>query len=146
MEYNTYGFMNAQTVTYYPLDLILYYIGREGQSISKESYTKNYKHQEQLILKLIKEFYENPKITPNKREYLKEKIIIPMVEAQYYITTEYLNQKEPFLTLDKEIMKHDELYHIPKIASKRVKFHRKTKGRLIKAMHVYDKIKGILKR
>lgn len=146
MEYNTYGFMNAQTVTYYPLDLYIYYIGREGQSISKESYTKNYKHHETVTLKLIKEFYENPKITPNKREYLKEKIIIPMVEAQYYITTEYLNQKEPFLTLDKEIMKHDELYHIPKIASKRVKFHRKTKGRLIKAMHVYDKIKGILKR
>lgn len=145
MELNTFAFINAKTVKYYPLDIYVYYIGRVGQSISRDSYTKHYKDHETVTLRLLEEFYSNKKITEIKREYLKEHIVLILTEAQYYITTEYLKDKEPFRFLDKNVKKHAEIYNHPMIATKRVKFHRKTNGNLINFMHFYDKVRGFLK-
>ena len=146
MELNTFAFINAKTIVYYPLDIYVYYIGRAGQSISRDSYTRNYKHHETVTLRILKEVYSNNKISEIKKEYLINKIIIPLVEAQYYITTEYLDDNKPFKFFDSEIAKYNDIYNAPLAVKKRTKFHRKTNGRFIKLIHVYDKINGFIKK
>ena len=146
MELNLYAIINAKTVKYYPLDLYFYYLGRQGQSMSRESYTKNYKHHEKVTLKLLQEFTTNPNIGEVKKEYLKNNMIIPMVGSQYYIETEYLDKRKPFYEFDKKMRQYSEIYNDPIIATKRIKFHRISRGYLIKLMHIRDNIIRIIRR
>lgn len=67
MELNTFAFMASKTVTYYPLQLYIYFLGREGQSVSPESF-KNYKQHEHVTLKLVKAVEENKNISKLKKE------------------------------------------------------------------------------
>ena len=82
--------MNCKTVTYYPLDIYVYYLGRVGQSISAASFKKNYKNHEHVTLRIIEDIYYKMEMSEKKKQYLKNKVIIPLINAQYYITTEHL--------------------------------------------------------
>lgn len=131
MEYNFIGYTYAKTLTYYNLDLYNYYLGRAGQSISAESFKRNYKHHETVILRLIKEYYSRcSDISDNKKEYLKNRIIIPMLTTQYDICLSYLDNRNGFIEFDNALKEYDEFYNCKEI-NNRVKKHRKTKGLLI---------------
>lgn len=145
MELNYYTFCLAETVSYYPLNLYIYYLGRPGQSVSPESYKRNYKHHEIVTLKIAKKFAENQSLSDNKKRYLKDKIIIPLVVAQYYIITEYLNYSAPFKYFDKQIKNYSDLYNHPDVAIRRVKINRATNGLLINVIRNYVKIKNFVK-
>ena len=144
MELNTYAFIYSKTITYYPLDLYLYFIGRVGQSISQASYRKNYKNHEHVTLKLIHEFYNNKAITETKKTYIMNKIIIPLVKCQYLVTTEFLNNSVGFKSFDDKLKKYPEIYN--QITGKRILMHRITKGHTIKLMHTYDSVRMRLRR
>ena len=132
MEYNLIGYMNSKTVTYYPLDIYNYYLGRPGQSISKEAYKRNILHHEKVCLRLVDEFTKNEnKLSESKKAYLKDCIIDPMCRRQYELTLELFKNKEHFVTFDKQLKKYPEFYNNIEIAAKRVKFHRSTGGNLI---------------
>ncbi len=144
MELNTYAFINAKTIMYYPLDLYVYFLGRSGQSVSQESYTKNYKNHEHVTLKLIEEYYNNKNITINKKEYILNKIILPLVKCQYMVTTEFLNNSVGFKSFDHQLKKYSEIYNM--IKGKRIKIHRITNGHLIRLIKFIDKVKQKLRR
>ena len=144
MELNTYAFINAKTIVYYPLDLYIYFIGRAGQSISQASYMKNYKHHEHVIMKLIGEYTNNKNITPLKREYIRNKIINPMVKCQYLITTEFFSNSKPFKSFDPQLKPYGEFYNI--MEGRRIKLNRLTGGKTIKLFHILDAIKRRIKR
>ena len=131
MELNTFAFMASQTVTYYPLQLYIYFLGREGQSVSPESFKKNYKQHEHVTLKLVKAVEENKNISKLKKKCLFRNIILPMVETQYFICTEYLDDNKPFLYFDECLKSYRDIYNDPFIANERVSYHRRTKGKTI---------------
>ena len=147
MELNLHVIVNSDTIKYYPLNIYSYYIGRQGQSIAKESYIKNYKNHEKVIVNLLREYKKARDIISNsKRKFLKEKIIIPMIEVQYYIVAEYMDNRNIFMDFDKKVKEYPLIYNENKIAKRRIVFHRKTKGLLIKAVHIRDKILSIIRR
>lgn len=144
MELNTYAFINAKTIKYYPLDIYIYYIGRAGQSVSKESYTRNYKNHEHVTLKLIEEYYNNKNISENKKKYLMRKIIMPLVKCQYMVTTEFLNNSVGFKSFDKQLKKYPEIYN--QMEGRRMFVHRLTKGHLIKGVHIFESVMRRIRR
>lgn len=134
MELNSIAFSKAKTITYYPFNIYMYYIGRAGQSISADSFKKNYKNHEHVTIRIIKDIYNKFELSENKKNYLKEKIIIPLVKAQYYITTEYFNVKEPFMDFDNRLKDFPEFYNNNNIIERRIKIYRFTKGRFMKTI------------
>ncbi len=125
MEYNFIGYLNSKTVIYYPLDIYNYYLGRAGQSVSAESYRRNFKNHEKVTLRLIEEYYKIPKdVSENKKYYLKNKIIIPLVEAQYYILTQNLKSPKEFRKFNKKLKKYPEIYKDDRVSRKAIKLHR----------------------
>ena len=55
MELNSITFVHAQTIKYLPLDIYIYLLGRTDQSVSQQSFKKNYKNHEKVTLRIIKE-------------------------------------------------------------------------------------------
>lgn len=146
MELNYFAFKAAKTISYYPFNIYIYYLGRPGQSVSQESFKKNYAHHEHVTLKIIEDFFRNTDLSQNKKNYIIKKIILPLVEAQYYIITEYLSNKKVFRNFDKEIKKYSEIYYHPRITTKRITIHRKTFGSLINITKTYVKLKQNFKK
>lgn len=147
MEYNLIGYMNAKTVSYYPLNIYNYYLGRQGQSISRESYKKNILHHEKVCLRLVAYFTEHEsELSLSKKAYLNNCIIIPMCKRQYELTTELFKNNEHFLTFDNKLKKYPEFYYNNAIAGRRIKIHRRTKGHLIFMNDVILKLSKLIRR
>ena len=147
MEYNYMGYTNSKNVVYYPFNIYNYYLGRAGQSNSKEGFKKNWYHHETVCLRLIKE-YEKDKdnLTEGKKNYILNRLIIPIAKMQYDIAIEYFNTKKQFISYDEKLKKYPDFYNMTAIAGKRVKLHRKTKGYLIKIDLLIKVIIKIIKR
>ena len=136
MELNIYVALLCDTVTYYDLDVYRYLIGRSGQSITRESYTRNYKHHEDICLNMT-DIYEKHKdtVSEDKRRYIVNKLLVPMLAAQYDICIEYFRRGAPFREYDKRLKSHPYFYNLtPRIKTRRVRFHRLTKGIFIRFM------------
>ena len=143
MEYNFIGYLNSKTVIYYPLDIYNYYLGRAGQSVSAESYRRNFKNHEKVTLRLIEEYYKIPKdVSENKKYYLKNKIIIPLVEAQYYILTQNLKSPKEFRKFNKILKKYPEIYKDDKVSKKRIKIHRFFNGHFMSLIEFFSWLKN----
>lgn len=149
MEYNFIGYLNSDTVVYYPLDIYNYYLGRAGQSVSAESYRRNFKNHEKVTLRLIEEYYKIKSIDENKRKYLKNKIIVPLIEAQYYILTQNLVNGKEFRAFDKKLKKYPEMYNEPRIARIAIKVYRLMNGHMLKFLSnciaLKNKVKSIFR-
>jgi glycosyltransferase involved in cell wall biosynthesis len=130
MEFDVYSILRAQTVEYLPLDIYRYYIGRAGQSISKESYSRNYRQHENVIFNILR-IYESGALSERKKWYVRNKIIVPMIIAHYTILTRYLHSGEAYWAFEQKLSAYPEIYEAPEIATRMKKIHRKTKGRLV---------------
>ena len=150
MELNTYVAIACNTIKYYPMYVYRYLLGRTNQSVTKASYMKNVKLHEKIIFSIINILEKNKEnISELKKNYIINKIILTMIISQYLITIEFYNKGKYFREFDKELKKHKYLYDDPKIATRGVKFHRKTNGRLIfmnsfilKVLNFFRKIKN----
>lgn len=128
MEYNFIGYLNSSTVTYYPLDVYNYYLGRAGQSVSRESFRRNFKQHEKVVLRLLNEYEkirEDTTISQNKKDYLRNRIIIPLIEAQYYILTQNLKSSSEFRKFDKKLKKYKDEYNDKVVARTAIKLYRR---------------------
>lgn len=146
MELNSLAFSEAKTITFYPYNIYIYYIGRNGQSVSPESFKKNYKNHEHVIFRILNDIYYKKQLSENKKDYLKEKILIPLIQGQYYITTEHFNNNQPFYSFDKKLKEYKEFYYNEKVIDRRIKIYRKTKGHFNRIIKMIVKIKRIFKR
>lgn len=140
MELNFITFVNAKTVSYYPLDIYYYYLGRPGQSVSAESFKRNYKNHEHVTLRLLEDFYKLD-VSTEKYRHLYSKIIIPMVVAQYYISIDVIEDRKAFVEFDKILKNYPEVYNDPKVALRYVKNNRRRGGRFRKLSRFVGKIK-----
>lgn len=147
MQLNTYVAILCDTITYYDLNIYRYFLGRDGQSIARSSYTRNYKHHENVCFAMLEAYYEvKDKISSNKQKYIKNNLLTPMLTTQYYICINYFNKCKPFKEFNSRLKKYPEFYNDKKIALSGVKFHRATGGLLIWCNTFLVKIKNIFKR
>ena len=147
MELNENISLACETITYYPLNVYRYLLGRSNQSVAKSSYMRNYKHHEKVTINLIKTLYKNQeKISNIRREYIVKKIILPMIKTQYVVTIEFYNKGKPFREFEKELKKYPEFYSHPIVKTRAIKFHRATKGILIRFNSLLVRIKNIVRR
>ena len=74
MELNTYLSVYCDTVSYYNINLYKYLIGRAGQSVSDDSYRKNYKKHENITFNLIRIYYDKKdSLSDVRAEFIKNK-------------------------------------------------------------------------
>lgn len=147
MQLNTYVAILCDTITYYDLNIYRYFLGRDGQSIARSSYTRNYKHHENVCFAMLEAYYEaKDKISSNKQKYIKNNLLTLMLTTQYYICINYFNKSKPFKEFNSRLKKYPEFYNDKKIALSGVKFHRVTGGLLIWCNTFLVKIKNIFKR
>ena len=132
MELNAYIFVNAKTLKYYPLDIYIYYIGRSGQSMQKESMMRNYLMHEKMALQLINIFNSfSGQISESKKAYLLDKMIFPVLAAHYGVMLDYFNGGEKFRQFDKKLREFPDFYNSDKFPQ-RVRKARKSGGRFIR--------------
>jgi len=132
MEFDAFSIAKAKTIAYYPFNIYRYFIGRVDQSISENSYKRNYKQHENVIFNLIN-FYYNSDISKYKKSYVLNKLILPMIVAHYVVLIQFLESGKAYYTFEKMLSKYPEIYNNPLIATRMKKLHRKTHGLLVKS-------------
>lgn len=147
MELNINVAVFFDTVTYYDLFVYRYLLGRPNQSVNKESYKKNYKHHENVTINMIN-IYEKYKdqLSEEKKNYIINKLVLPMVSTQYYVTIEYHNTSKAFREFNKRLKKYPYFYNNKKVKIRKVRFHRLTNGRLIWLNETLVKIRSLFNR
>lgn len=147
MQLNTYVALLCKTIKYYPLNIYRYLLGQTNQSVSKKSYAKNYENHERVTIEMINmyEKYKN-RISNSRKNYIINKLIIPMITTQYFICTNYIKRSYAFKSFDKKLKNHLYFYTNDKIATHGIKFYRITKGKLIFLNNFLLKGKKVLKK
>lgn len=145
MEFDAYSILHANTITFYPLDIYRYYIGRIGQSVSKKAFTKNYKQHENILFNLLK-ITEQREMSEAKKNYIMQKLIAPMAKAHYLIVNEYIGNRRIANQYDKRLKAYPVVYHHPVVATRFTRLHRTTKGFLLKLNPLLKKINEKIKR
>jgi UDP-galactopyranose mutase len=133
MEFDMYSIIDAETVSYYPLDIYRYYIGRSGQSISQASYLKNRAQHENVIFGMLAYLSEHTGISQKKQSYIVDKLVIPMVVAQYMILVEWLSDRGEFLDFEKRLKPWTDVHQNQRVSTRSIRFHRKTGGLFLKS-------------
>lgn len=147
MEYNFIGFVSANTVTYYPLDIYSYYLGRNGQSVSPASFKKNVSQHEKVCLRIISEYEKRKQTLPEgKKKYILEKLIITLCKTQYDIVTLYFKDGKNFVSFDSKLKQYPDIYNDERIVNKRIKLYRKTNGKFISLNPIFMKISSIIRK
>ena len=130
-EFNLMGTLVANTVTFYPLYIYSYYLGRAGQSVSPESYKKNVKQLEKVCMRIIEEYNSiKNTLSKEKQNYIEKHMIINLCYTMYWIVTELYKEKGPFIEFDSKLKEYPEYYNSEKIVTKRIKLFRKSNGKL----------------
>lgn len=132
MEFDTYSITKAKTISYYPLDIYRYFIGRVDQSISKQSYIRNYKQHEKVLFNIINFYSTNTEVSERKKRYIYNKIIIPLVIANYTIVNSFKKSPKDFREFEGRLKKYPEIYNDYRVATRMKKLHRKTNGVFVK--------------
>lgn len=145
MEFDAFVAADAKTIVFYPLDIYRYFIGRAGQSISEESYKRNYAQHEAIIFRLI-EFYKNSDISEAKRRYVLDKLILPMIHSHYLILIQYLKSGEKYYAFEKKLSKYPDIYQNAAIVTNMRIMHRKTHGIFVKNEAAIRKMCSLLRR
>ncbi len=146
MQYNAYSIININTVKRYTDDVYRYFIGNAGQSVSKEGMMKNYKHHEDVILILMDCYSNDQRITTEKREYILRRLLLPMVNVQYYIYFELFKSRQKFLEFEKRIQEYPQLLKYDEFNTRRIRFHRATRGLLVAFNPLLHTLKEKLKK
>lgn len=147
MELNIHIAIACDTLKYYPLTIYRYLLGRAGQSANYDGYIRNYKHHEQVTINLINILKSKENlISEKKRNYVVDKLILPMISTQYLVVIEWFKKRNGFLEFENQLKNYPEFYNAPRITTKKVKFHRLTKGFLIRFHSFFVRINAILRK
>ncbi len=88
MEFNAHVIIAANTIKYYPISIYKYKLGSMHQSVSQDSFVKNYKQHEKIIFNLI-EIIKTRELTPNRKYYIITKLLNPMIFSHKIILKDY---------------------------------------------------------
>lgn len=149
MELNANISIACKTIKFYPLYIYRYLLGRENQSVTKESYMRNYKHHEKVTLNIIKLLYNHQNsISAVRKSYIIRNLILIMIKTQYIVTVEFFNKGKPFREFEKQLKNFPEFYNDSSFVTQGIKFHRLTNGYFIRynsfLIKVKNKIRNII--
>ena len=82
MEFNAFYLPSIDTISYYDLDIYRYYIGRIQQSTNIKTFSKSDDQHRKVILNIL-DFTNKENMSQEKKDYVYEKIISPMLSTQY---------------------------------------------------------------
>lgn len=134
MQFDMYSIVDAQTVVYYPLNVYQYFVGREGQSVSKASFVKNRFNHQKVIFSMLDYVRLNTELSALKKAYVINNLIYPLLGTQNLILTVWHPERSEFLDFDRRLSAYPEVY---KIVNKwgltqqdrdEFAFHRRTRG------------------
>lgn len=108
-EFDAFSVKCVDTVKLYNLDIYMYLIGREGQSISNDVWQKKYPHHQSAMLKVLEKIYNDTEITDIKKFYAIKYVVNPMLIHQIESLIFMKKEKEIFMLI-KKIKKFDSLY------------------------------------
>ena len=133
MEFDLYAVVNAETVSYYPLNVYQYAVGREDQSVSKKSFMKNFKNHETVIFTMLDYMEAHPEISDLKTDYINNKLITPLLKMQYQILIDWMQDAEEFNKFDEKMKKYPHMYKRRRsYVNDKIRFNRRTSGKFIK--------------
>ena len=128
-EYNFLCLTKSKTLAYYPMMIYMYRLERDGQSMERGSLIRNVNSHERVCARLLEEYYKIKDSLPkNKKDYIEQRMIIPLCHMQYQIAIEYCKSRKDFLSFDRILKKYKDFYNHPGVVSRMVKLHRKTGG------------------
>lgn len=84
MEFNAFSLRYVRTVTYYPLDIYRYLIGRAGQTVSVDFWKKKYKDHRYILMNIVKNTADNG-FSKAKLRYINEHIVAQMTDSQVFM-------------------------------------------------------------
>lgn len=134
MQFDMYSIEDAKSIVYYPLNVYQYFVGREGQSVSKASFVKNRFNHQHVIISMLDHVRKAKGLSKQKKNYIVNKLIYPLLGTQYLILTRWHPDRKEFLEFDKKLSAYPEVYKICKrwglSQDDRYQFvfHRRTKG------------------
>ena len=141
MELNINVAICCDTITYYDLDIYRYLLGRAGQSVNASSYRRNFRHHENVCIRMIEIYQQNKeKLPQSKNDYIVNHLLLPMISTQYEIAINYRKERSAFLSFDKRLKQYPSLYNNRKIRIKKVRFHRATRGILVPLNGLFVKL------
>lgn len=141
MEYNFMGALITSSVVYYPLNIYCYYLGRTGQSMSKDSMKQHYLDHEKVTMRLVEEYYIlKEKLPKYKQDYIERRLILPLIYSQYDIILNNVNTRKAFKSFDNKLKNYKEFYNNETIVSKKIKLHRLTNGISVYLQKLIQKI------
>lgn len=143
MEFDAFSIGKVESIVYYPLDIYRYFIGRIDQSISQQSYKRNYLQHEAVIFNLIT-YYMESEVSAAKKRYILNKLILPMITAHYVVLIQFLKSGKKYWNFEKKLSKYPAIYNSPVIATRMKRLHRKTHGILVKLDGFIKKVSGII--
>lgn len=131
-EYDYLIITACKTVSYLKKVVYIYYLGNPNQSVADEGFIRNIKSHEKVCMRLIKEYYDAKDSLPdNKRDFIFNEILIKLSHQQYRIAIYMKKSREDFLSFDKQLKKYPELYNDYRVAGKKIKLKRLSRGILI---------------
>ena len=140
-EYNLACYLASKTVEYFPFMVYQYRLERDGQSMQRSSLIKNASSHEKVCRRLLAEFSKHCEhLSEQRRNYLSERVIIPMCHMQYMIAIEYCNSRQLFLSFDRALRAFPDFYDNSGIVGNITRLHRKTNGRLLRIDGLLRKI------
>ena len=139
MVYNAYSILHAKSIVYYDLDIYRYLVGSSEQSISAESMQLNSDDHEKIIFKLFK-IINRKDCTQIKSHYIEKKLLIPMINTQYYIVSVFCCSPHKFRVFDRL------LPYEYKCQYKSSRFCRMTQGFGVYLIPLIRKVKNIFRR
>ena len=150
VEFDIFCILKAKTISYYPLNVYRYFIGRVGQSVSKSSFVRNVEDHAKVIFNALRLLDSHPELPARKRDYIIHSLLVPVIKTHYTIACEWSHNKEHFARFDKELTNWPEIYNDPRLTNRKLQFFRKTSGKLMdkgdRLQAAYQLAKKILRR
>lgn len=131
-EYDFLLINEVRTVSYINKPVYIYHLGNPTQSVAIEGFKKNIKSHEKVCLRLLDEYYKVVDELPNnKRNFIHDELLIKLSHQQYRIAIYMKKSRKDFLDFDKELKKYPDIYNDYRVAGRKIRLHRLTRGVLI---------------
>ena len=86
MEFNAFAQRYVEKATFYDLSIYRYLIGREGQTVSKEFWSKKHKDHRFVILNTLEELERMEDYSDwRRKEYVYRLVLAPMIDSQIFM-------------------------------------------------------------
>ena len=118
IEYCYFPITRAERLTYYSLNLYQYFIGRDGQTISNESYKKNYIALYKVVNRVTSDYLSLVNISARRKKILSDIILFPLYRV-YLLALVYGKEDISFKDLEKKVMKDKSLLELTNKSSYR---------------------------